>query len=600
MAVEIGALRALLSLDSAAFEKGAKRAQASMGNIERRMRDVGRNVANAGKVMAAGFAAGITALATGSVAASRALTDLSNQARLAGLSAEEFKILSIASQTLGIEQEKLADILKDVDDKFGDFATTGQGPLKDFFEEIAPKVGLTQEAFEGLSSSEALQLYVSALEDANVSQQQMTFFMEAIADEATALIPLFKDNGAAIKEMTARAKELGLSLDGETITAATKAREEFGIVAEVMKTQLAAALSEILPALADLGSVVIPAIISVMDEVAAIISSVAALLRGDFKGAWELIEPLVTGAANSAKTALIGLATAAPGVIADLAAALLDALAGLVSRAFEKAKEIGSQIVAGIRQGINDLWENFKADIIGRFTGFVDGVKDLFQIRSPSRVFMEIGRNIMAGLGIGVADGEALATGPLQGATERMVGQMGGLQDSFEATGERFGDMVADIVTGSRTIDDVIKSMLDQLIRNGISAGIEGIASGGGLFGKIASVFAGLFDGGGRIGAGQFGIVGERGPEIVTGPANVTSRVDTAKMLGGGQVVNNITVNAPPGSDVQEQRRQNSTGGEDLTIIIDRAVSNLARDPGSALSRTLGQNFGLRPATRGR
>src|SRR6056297_176858 len=173
MAVEIGALRALLSLDSAAFEKGAKRARAAMGNVERRMRDVGRNVARAGKVMAAGFAVGITALTTGSIAASRALTDLSNQARLAGLSAEEFKILSIASKSLGIEQEKLADILKDVDDKFGDFAATGQGPLKDFFEEIAPKVGLTQKAFEGLSSSEALQKYVKALEDANVSQQEM-------------------------------------------------------------------------------------------------------------------------------------------------------------------------------------------------------------------------------------------------------------------------------------------------------------------------------------------------------------------------------------------------------------------------------------------
>lgn len=37
MAVEIGYLRALLSLDSAAFEKGAKRAQASMGRMQKRL-----------------------------------------------------------------------------------------------------------------------------------------------------------------------------------------------------------------------------------------------------------------------------------------------------------------------------------------------------------------------------------------------------------------------------------------------------------------------------------------------------------------------------------------------------------------------------------
>ena len=42
-----------------------------------------------------------------------------------------------------------------------------------------------------------------------------------------------------------------------------------------------------------------------------------------------------------------------------------------------------------------------------------------------------------------------------------------------------------------------------------------------------------LFDRGGRIPAGGWGIVGERGPEIVRGPANVTGRQDTAQMMSG-------------------------------------------------------------------
>ncbi len=49
--------------------------------------------------------------------------------------------------------------------------------------------------------------------------------------------------------------------------------------------------------------------------------------------------------------------------------------------------------------------------------------------------------------------------------------------------------------------------------------------------GAIFSGFAGLFDEGGRIPAGKIGIVGEYGPEIVSGPANVTSRKETAKIL---------------------------------------------------------------------
>jgi len=42
--------------------------------------------------------------------------------------------------------------------------------------------------------------------------------------------------------------------------------------------------------------------------------------------------------------------------------------------------------------------------------------------------------------------------------------------------------------------------------------------------------FAGMYDRGGYIPRGQFGIVGENGPEIVNGPANVTSRRNTAAL----------------------------------------------------------------------
>ena len=61
----------------------------------------------------------------------------------------------------------------------------------------------------------------------------------------------------------------------------------------------------------------------------------------------------------------------------------------------------------------------------------------------------------------------------------------------------------------------------------------------------------GLFDHGGTIKSGQVGIVGELGPEIVQGPARVTSRAKTAQLLGGtsapasapAPVVFNQTVN---------------------------------------------------------
>lgn len=49
--------------------------------------------------------------------------------------------------------------------------------------------------------------------------------------------------------------------------------------------------------------------------------------------------------------------------------------------------------------------------------------------------------------------------------------------------------------------------------------------------------FAGLYDSGGFIPSGQFGVVGENGPEIVNGPASVTSRRRTAMLAASAAVV---------------------------------------------------------------
>jgi hypothetical protein len=137
--------------------------------------------------------------------ATKMAVELTNISRVAGVSTTRFQELAFASKSFGVNQEKLSDILKDVNDKFGDYYTTGAGPLADFFENIAPKIGITADAFKGLSSSDALQLYVKSLEDANVSQAEMTFYMEALAGDATLLAPLFTNNASAMNAMSAEA-----------------------------------------------------------------------------------------------------------------------------------------------------------------------------------------------------------------------------------------------------------------------------------------------------------------------------------------------------------------------------------------------------------
>lgn len=157
-------------------------------------------------VAAAGAVAGLVALTTSTLGYAQ---EIQNQSRLANASVEEFQRLAVGAKTVGIEQEKLADIYKDTTDRVGEFLSRGGGELQDFFKEIAPQVGVTAESFKNLSGPEALQLYYTSLEKAGANQQQTTSYMEQMADEATALVPLLKNSGAGFKEAGDRAEAAG-------------------------------------------------------------------------------------------------------------------------------------------------------------------------------------------------------------------------------------------------------------------------------------------------------------------------------------------------------------------------------------------------------
>ncbi len=166
--------------------------------------------------------------------ATDAAVRIDNLSRVAGLSAERFQEMTFAAGKFGVQEEKLADILKDVNDKFGDFFQTGAGPLADFFENIAPKVGLTAKEFKNLSSEQALGKYVKGLQDANVSQQELTFYLEAIASDATLLAPLFLNNSEQLERMAAAGRDLGVVMSNDMITNSVAMRRTFDEVMDVM------------------------------------------------------------------------------------------------------------------------------------------------------------------------------------------------------------------------------------------------------------------------------------------------------------------------------------------------------------------------------
>ncbi|MFX9696035.1 hypothetical protein ABTP07_19045, partial [Acinetobacter baumannii] len=90
------------------------------------------------------------------------------------------------------------------------------------------------QQFKGLSGPQILEKYYQTLQKANVSQAEMTFYMEAIANDATLLAPLLDNNGQKLKEYAKQAHDLGVIMSEDAI-AATK---EFNTSLETVQTTL--------------------------------------------------------------------------------------------------------------------------------------------------------------------------------------------------------------------------------------------------------------------------------------------------------------------------------------------------------------------------
>ena len=164
---------------------------------------VGASLAGAfvgGVAVASGYLASMT------MEVARGNVELARFSAIANTSIANFQGLSGAAATFGVTQEKTADMLKDFNEKIGEFNSIGAGGAVDFFEQIAVK---TEDGAEGakklaeemskMDGIDALQTYVDKLEEAGVNQKEMSFYLESMGSDLTALAPLLMDGGNLCK-----------------------------------------------------------------------------------------------------------------------------------------------------------------------------------------------------------------------------------------------------------------------------------------------------------------------------------------------------------------------------------------------------------------
>jgi phage-related protein len=211
----------------------------------------------------------------------------------------------------------------------------------------------------------------------------------------------------------------------------------------------------VLPILKTVLGTVIAVVGAAVKVVAAVLKVVAALLKGDWSGAWHaaggvvsavvgLIKTVAVGAFNIVKAGVVGVARAFSGAwsaVKSATAAAWSAVKGAVSRGVSdvvakvkalpgKAKSALGNLASRLLSAGGDLIRGFADGIARAASAVIDAakrvagdavnaVKSALGIRSPSRVFRQIGRFVGAGLEDGL-------TGSAAGV-RRTAGKLAGL-----------------------------------------------------------------------------------------------------------------------------------------------------------------------------
>jgi hypothetical protein len=538
-------------------EKFAKAMDANARRIEKFANKSKKELSSTSKAFAMlGKAAGGLSIAAGFAFAGKLIDDatklakeLTNLSNVAGVSTTRFQELAFASKSFGVDQSKLSDILKDVNDKFGDYYTTGAGPLADFFENIAPKIGITADAFKGLSSSDALQLYVKSLEDANVSQAEMTFYMEALASDATLLTPLFMNNAAGLDQMAASAHGLGAIIDQDLIEKSTALRERWDQVISAMGTKLSTFAMQAGVLFADIFNIgEAEQFIDVNERLAAAKDNLAESQRklGLLN---EATQPL---AFTNTEREIAGFTRQIDNLQAEL-----NRLDEILDARQAQKDALKSLMDAPTKPSSNTK----EIDELEKVVKAYEQLAASFDpIIAATNAYAAAQVTVNAALAAG-AISQAQANATLEMAKQKLDQATGAaidLSSVFSTMESSMESAFMSMVDGTMTAKDAFRSMATDIIRElyrvlVVQQMVGSFNAATGTGSGIAGFIGGLFKGraaGGPVQAGVPAITGEHGRELFVPQSNgrIMTVAQTKQMQGGGGTVNvNQTINVTTG-----------------------------------------------------
>lgn len=578
----IGALRVVLGIDSAAFDDGLTAAQSRLKKTGQQIQQLGGQIAKVG----AGLSATVTApLVAFGVSAARAATEsreafaqvesaLASMGNASGRTAEQLK--ASAKELQGLSTFDDDEILRKVT---ANLLTFGNVSGEVFDRAQLAAVNLSARLGQDLQSS-AIQLGkalndpvrgLTALSRVGVSftkeQQELIKAMVAAGDVAGAqgviLAELERQYGGAAK--AARDAAPG----SEMIDAYREFQETVGeLVLQVLPP-----LTDFLTKIINLFNNLSPEMQKTVVAAAAVAAALGPMLiavggvvsaGGTMLTLLVKIGPAFTAIATAITATVIpALAAVGRAILAMLASTgpigwLALALGAIVTAwmTWDKIEPIVRRLYEAVRTWIRERlgavfdWLGRKVQEVG------DGFERLYD-----RV---VGNSYVPDMVDGIAEEVARLDAVMVRPIQRGIAEISEGFASLDAQlADGFAQAFTDVVTGVRSVGDAMKGLIRDIGRDLIQMYVTSPLRD--LIGGAAkSLFAGFFADGGTIPRGTWGVVGERGPEMVyAGAAGV--KVEPLARTGAGAFASGVTIHFHgPVSNAEQVRRSAAQAGAAL------------------------------------
>lgn len=272
---------------------------------------------------------------------------------------------------------------------------------------------------------------------------------------------------------------------------------------ETVTTSLSAAVTRVRELLHQLFEATVSTFVAVRDQVNAAVDSIIASAQRLYEGVYQWIVDKLNA-------------------VWDLVGQGVERVKGFFSDLYTAV--VGGSIIPDMVTGIEAWMQRLSASMQATTAEAAKGVSDAFK---------GMGQDIISPFKEMLLDGKVSAASFAEA-----------MQGIFRSMADR---IISQALKPLETaIDNVFSNLFSGLGSPGFAfAGVGAVGGGGG-----GSAFAGLFAEGGRLGAGEWGIAGENGPELIEGPARITP-LDAAG--GGVTVVSHNTIDAR-GSTMSEAR----------------------------------------------